>query len=150
MRRRDRGCLPHARSARPPRGRGGFTLVELLISLALSVVGLLGLLALQLVSIRGNAASRSFSEATALAQERLEALQLVPYASLSLQDNQASPETHLAPNPGSTTQQLYTRTTTITVDAANNDTNIQVDVSWSDPSVALVTHHVKLYEVRTP
>jgi type IV pilus assembly protein PilV len=123
------------------RRESGFTLVELLMAMGLSTVGLLGLISLQGMAIRGNARARSLSEATALAQERVETLQVTPYAQLAAQ---AATETGLAPSPGNTTQRLYTRVTTVVVGAAS--TSITVEVSWTEER----THQVKLYEVRTP
>ena len=103
----------------------GFTMVELLIALALSMIGLLGLMALQMTAIKGNANSRNFAEATALAQEKLEKLQVLPYASVA-----ASTETGLGANPAST---LTPYTRTVTIDSDNGTTKVlHIDVSWKD------------------
>jgi prepilin-type N-terminal cleavage/methylation domain-containing protein len=120
----------------------GFTLVELLVALALSMVGLLGLLALQMLAIRSNATSRGYAEATALAQERVEVLQTTPYAALI-----TVAEPPMGANPGST-QTLYTRTTTVTDNVINK--TIRVQVTWDDAYTAGKTHNVSLYLVRTP
>ena len=127
------------------RRQRGFTLVELLVTLALSMVGLLGGLMMQLMAMRGNAASRNFVEAVGLVQERLETAQSVSYASLA---QLATTETNLAPNPGATTQRLYTRLTTVA--AAGGSTTISVTVSWADGTQAARTHRVTMYEVRSP
>ncbi len=120
----------------------GFTMIELLIALGLSMVGLLGLIALQMVAIKSNANSRNFAEATALAQEKIEMLQATTYASVA-----GSSETNLGANPGSTLTP-YTRTTTV----ADNGTNktITVVVSWLDAYNATRTHTVQLRVVRSP
>jgi Tfp pilus assembly protein PilV len=122
------------------RRSGGFTLVELLIAMGLSMVGLLGLLALQSIAIRGNMMSRNFGEAIGIAQQRLEIAQRTPYASLSALAE--GPSTCLTtfggtsgvnPNPdaSNTTQAVYTRCTQITVNA-DNTTNLKVKVWWRD------------------
>jgi prepilin-type N-terminal cleavage/methylation domain-containing protein len=120
----------------------GFTLVELLIALALSMIGLLGLMALQISAIKGNASSRNFAEATALAQEKLEKLQVVPYANVA-----ASTETALGANPAST-QTPYTRTVTIISDNGTTKV-IEVEVSWPDEYVANKTRRVRVRQARS-
>ena len=128
-------------------GQRGFTLIELMIAMALSTIGLIGLMKLQLVAINANGTSRNISEASGLAQERLEMLQVVPYANLSTYA--ITEPTLLAPSPGSTVQKLYTRTTTITGGAAAATTTIQVTVSWLDAQFpAHPPHTVTLFEVR--
>jgi type IV pilus assembly protein PilV len=104
----------------------GFTLVELLIALALSMVGLLGLISLQMVAIKGNANSRNYAEATALAQEKLEELQVLPYVSLAA-GNDATP---IGANPTSTVKP-YSRSWSIISDNGTTKV-IQVVVSWTD------------------
>jgi type IV pilus assembly protein PilV len=123
------------------RKESGFTMVELLMAMGLSIVGLLGLVSLQMMAIKGNSRARNLSEATALAQERIEMLQMTPYSTLS---TKAGTETNLSPSPGNTTQNLYTRTTTIAVGASS--TTMTVNVSWTDEGA----HNVRLVEVRTP
>jgi prepilin-type N-terminal cleavage/methylation domain-containing protein len=126
----------------------GFTLVELLIALAISMVGLLGLLALQMIAIRANANSRNFSEAVGLAQEKLESLQVLPFANLV---GGTTAETSLAASPGSALT-IYSRNTIITTAVPLNGTTVtklEVDVSWADTSVGGKTHTVTLVDLRT-
>lgn len=52
----------------------GFTLLELLIALAILAVGLLGLAGLHVAAIRGNMSGFKLSAASAVAQERIEQL----------------------------------------------------------------------------
>ncbi len=127
------------------RRRAGFTIIELIISLALSTVGLLGLLSLQMISIRGNSSSRNLTEAIGLAQDRLERAQATVYTSLPTLN---LVEVALAPSPGSTNQALYTRTTTVNVGPTFS--TVTVVVSWPDAFLAGSTHRVSLYGVRTP
>jgi prepilin-type N-terminal cleavage/methylation domain-containing protein len=120
----------------------GFTMVELLIALALSMVGLLGLLALQMTAVKGNANSRNYAEATALAQEKLEQLQTLPYANLA-----ASAESNIGANPGSSLTP-YTRTVTIVSD--NGTTKVlQVVVSWPDEYTAGKTRAITMRLARS-
>lgn len=67
-----------ARRARPRRpagsraGERGFTLVEVLIALMVTVVGLMGLLAMHTTTIKGNRDAGRAAEATAIAQQSIE------------------------------------------------------------------------------
>jgi prepilin-type N-terminal cleavage/methylation domain-containing protein len=120
----------------------GFTLVEILIALALSLVGLMGLMALQLLAVRSNANSRNFAEATALAQEKIESLQSTSYVSIA-----AATESNLGATPGATLTP-YTRITTVADNGSYK--TISVAVSWSDDYRAGKTHAVTLYLVKSP
>jgi prepilin-type N-terminal cleavage/methylation domain-containing protein len=64
----------------------GFTLVEVLIALAILVIGLLGTLTLGITSINQNAYTRHLAQATTLAEEELENLLSLPYTHSSLTD----------------------------------------------------------------
>jgi prepilin-type N-terminal cleavage/methylation domain-containing protein len=134
---------------RQPRSRG-FTLIELMIAMALTAVGLLGLVAMQSIAIRGNMMSRNFGEAVGLAQQRLEAVQYSLYANLSanLQEGgcalnvlpaapscSGAPTANLnafSPDPSSSIEQIYTRCTAVSVDAINNVTTVQATICWND------------------
>ena len=55
---------------------GGFTLVEVLVTIAIFAIGLLGVASLQVASLRMNRAALYDSQATLLAQEMLERMQI--------------------------------------------------------------------------
>ena len=57
---------PRVRAA--PRAEGGFTLVELLVTLAVTVIGMAGLFGVFTATTRGNASARESSEALGLCQ----------------------------------------------------------------------------------
>ena len=147
--------------------RGGFTLIELLIALGLSTVGLLGLLALQIVAVRGNVMSREFSEATGIAQARLELAERTPYANLTglVEGNTCAvyyppavpncnnaPTTTVSPDPNTTTQNKYSRCTAVSVDGVNNVTTVQVSVCWKEyrTDKTTPTHAITFYAQRSP
>jgi prepilin-type N-terminal cleavage/methylation domain-containing protein len=128
----------------------GFTLIELLVSMALSTIGLLGLMALQMIAVRGNMMSRNFGDAIGIAQQRLEQAAHTPYASLS-----TLAETNTTAYPTADTSvtapNSYTRTTTVSVDAKlANTTTVTVKVDWNDTQQQPVAHHVTLVTVRSP
>ncbi len=56
----------------PRRGQRGFTLMELLITLAVSVIGMTGVMALQLATTRTNQGAANAAEAVTIAQRTLE------------------------------------------------------------------------------
>jgi prepilin-type N-terminal cleavage/methylation domain-containing protein len=130
----------------------GFTLVELLISMGLSMVGLLGLMTLQVIAVRGNMSSRNFAEATSLAQERIEWLQSVGYTGIA-----AQAKTEYLNQPGTLPRVLasaagaeYTRTTAVVIDASTNTARVSVTVQWPDPDVASKSHSVVLWTAVSP
>jgi prepilin-type N-terminal cleavage/methylation domain-containing protein len=123
------------------RNRGGFTLVEILIALALATLGLLGLMALQIITLRGNTASRQFIEAVSLAQEQLEASQVVQYANLPTVAGVNVPLTATG------SLNSYLRTTTVAAGAST--TNITVLVTWVDPDNGR-THSITMITTRSP
>lgn len=123
----------------------GFTLIELLISLGISMVGLLGLMSLQGVAVRANGSSRNMAEAIGLAQQRLELLQLSPFATLNTKN---LTEPYIAPSEDTSVQNIYNRVTVVTVGAAT--TTLTVTVSWADPDIAGRTHQVSMASVRSP
>jgi prepilin-type N-terminal cleavage/methylation domain-containing protein len=138
----------------------GFTIIELLVAMALALVGLLGLVTLQLLAVRANNGSRNFLEATGLAQEKLETLQLTPYANLSLLTPCPSPLSSLVPQETQLTPQgataaiagSYSRGTCVTAGAGTM--TIKIVVSWSDAQTnyagQAITHSITVETLRSP
>ena len=62
------------RYSKKSQGKGGFSLLEVMIALVILAVGLLGLAALQITAIRGNAFSSEMTMAALFAQQKLEEL----------------------------------------------------------------------------
>ena len=65
----------------------GFTLIELLIALVIFAVGILGVGAMQITSIKGNSKGRLISEASNLAADRIEMLLSLDYDHPALIDD---------------------------------------------------------------
>jgi hypothetical protein len=115
------------------------------------MVGLLGLMSLQMVAIRGNMSSRAFTEATSLAQERQEYLMTVPYSSLASVPAEATSPL-LNAQGQRVSAGIYSRATTVAACAGiANCLNVTVVVSWNDFELgSSKTHSVTLFQRRTP
>ena len=101
------------------RNAGGFTLIEVFISIFIMVVALTGVVAVAVSVINGNTFSKEITTATTLAMDKMEMLKNTRY--LGLQGG--GPET---------LQTSYTRTWTITNDTpAAGLKTILVRVSWN-------------------
>jgi len=59
--------------------KNGFSLIEVLIALVLFAVGILGVGAMQIGSIKGNSFSQEVTQATVLSQEKLEELRKMDF-----------------------------------------------------------------------
>lgn len=57
----------------PDRGQQGFTLPEVMIAAILAVIGLAGVLSMQIAAARGNQGASQFTDGTVFAKEALEA-----------------------------------------------------------------------------
>lgn len=65
----------------------GYTLVEVLIAMAIFALGFLSLATIQIKSIRQNASAQMYTEATTIAAESMERLISLPYDHLDLDQN---------------------------------------------------------------
>jgi type IV pilus modification protein PilV len=61
----------------------GMTLLEVIMAISILTIGLLAVAAMQSTSLRGDSFAYSRTEASTYAQDRLEALMAVPYASMT-------------------------------------------------------------------
>jgi type IV pilus assembly protein PilV len=61
------------------KGNTGFTLLEVLIAVAIFSIGILGVAALQSGSIKGNTSARGVTDIAVIATDRLEMLRGLPY-----------------------------------------------------------------------
>jgi prepilin-type N-terminal cleavage/methylation domain-containing protein len=106
----------------------GFTLIEVLIVMAIFSIGVLAVAAMQITSTKGNASARRITEATALAENQIEELMRLDYDN----DDNLKPEY----NPHGGPQGAYTvnwNVTEIDLDADGNNDSKKIDmtVSWS-------------------
>jgi type IV pilus assembly protein PilV len=100
----------------------GFSLLELLIGLVILAIGILAMSGLQITAIKNNYFSQSLTQATILAQDKIEELKNSPYANLI-----DGVETKII----SGTQ--FIRKVNVTEDPGNNIKKVIVTVQWMDP-----------------
>jgi prepilin-type N-terminal cleavage/methylation domain-containing protein len=99
----------------------GFTLIEVLIAMAIFAVGILALAGLQVTYIGGNASAQMQTEATALGAQVIEHLKSLPFDAAEL-DSAANP--HQPPAGGSEPYDVQW-----TVAEVNNTKTIDVTVT---------------------
>ena len=110
------------------KNKRGFTLVEFLIATAILSIGLLALINLQLMAIRGNHDSKEMTRAVLLAEKKMEELKNTAYSSLTIGTAQDTnnPMNGLGQSGG-----IFNRSWTIQNYAGSNFMKeITVNVSW--------------------
>ena len=102
----------------------GFTLLEVIVAIAILGFGLLGVASMQIASIEGNDFAGSFSTGIAWATDRMEKLMVLSYSATDLTSGD-----HTDPSPPSG----YTITWNVTDDFPISDTKrVIVTVTWTD------------------
>ncbi len=114
----------------------GFTVIEVLIGLVILAIGLLGIGAMQITSVKGGAFSNSITQATILAQDELEYLKQLSYGDSNLSNGQH--------NQGVVPGTIFSRSYRVGEDAGNSMKTITVTVQWKDR----VDHSVSLKTIR--
>jgi len=99
----------------------GFTLIEILMALAVFSIGILGVASMQILSVNYNGYARRTTEATTIVTELIERTMTLPYDA-----NDLDP----ANNPRQVTAGIYTVTWNVT-DNVDNKT-INMTVSWPE------------------
>ncbi len=102
----------------------GFSLIEILIGLIILAVGLLAIGGLQITSIKGNFFSNNITQATILAQDKLEYLKHLSYTDSNLNVGQH--------NEGTIPNTIFTRQYNVLEDTGNNMKTITVTIQWMD------------------
>ena len=111
-------------------GEGGFTLLEVIVAISILTFGLLAVASMQMTAIRGNYNASNITEATTVAQDRLEDLMGLLYS-----DPLLAPGNGLS-DPAPPSPSGYT----ITYDVLDNNPMmntrlITVTVQWQDKGV---------------
>ncbi len=102
----------------------GFSLIEVMIALVVLAAGLLGLMAMQVVSIRGNVFSTEMTYASFLAQKEFEELRDMDYDSV-VNDTKIIPASEL------TKGVAYTITRTVSDNTPTDDMKtVELEIKW--------------------
>jgi type IV pilus modification protein PilV len=112
----------------PPSAKAGFTLIETLIGISIFAIGLLAVASMQIYSVRNTTVGNIRSQATMLANQKMEEIKVTDFADLVA--NEVEPGIDAEGNPGG----IFNRTTTITTPPAPFDTDVRqvhVEVDWS-------------------
>jgi Tfp pilus assembly protein PilV len=124
-----------------PARRAGYALLEVLVTLAVSLVALGALVKFQGVLFHGDAAARARSQAVLLAEQRLETLHAALIAEgIEAVDGGSDAWTGDLIPAGDDDAARYTRTWTIAGDDATATAQINVTVEWNDPEGTAVVH----------
>jgi prepilin-type N-terminal cleavage/methylation domain-containing protein len=146
------------RGPRTRRRQGGFTLLELLITMAITVIGLTGLLSLYVVTARGNATTSRSGEAVAVAEATVEEIRnlslekLLTEFSVAALPIDANLDT-VAGRAGVTFNRRV-QVTELTA-TSTNLVKIRVEVTWTDAGAAtgsdngIHDHRVSFELIRT-
>ena len=109
------------------KNKRGFTLVEFLIATFILSFGLLALINLQWMAIRGNSDSKEMTRAIFLAEKKTEELRNTPYASLASGSDANNPINGQGQSGG-----IFTRSWTIqNYSGSNYMKQITVIVNWT-------------------
>lgn len=128
------------------RGEAGFTMVELLITLSISVIGMTGALALHLATARANAGSAATADAIAAAQKTLEDARSQSYAELIASYGALPIDDDFGGTTITGRTETFTRRIQIDPVGGNNDLlRVRVEISWND----LGDHTIALELLRT-
>jgi type IV pilus assembly protein PilV len=113
----------------------GFSLIEVLISLTILAFGMLAVGGMQITSAKGGFSSSSVTNATILAQSKLEELKRLPYNDSNLGEGKH--------NEGLLPDSIFSRVCDI-ADISSTMKVITVTVRWDDAG----EHSIKLTTVR--
>ena len=109
---------------KPASGERGFTLIELLIALTVLLIGISGILAMQLTSMRSTAYSRHATEATVLAEDQMESLRTIPIASVANGTENVDAQGNVSATG------FYTRTWSVSWNATGTVATLMVTTGW--------------------
>ena len=109
------------------RQEGGFTIIEVLIALVVLLIGMAGILMLQLTSTEATSFSRHATEASILAEDKMEVLRTSPVSMLVSDDDRVD-----ALGVRDEENGFYTRVWTIAPGAPGEPTDIEVEVQWKE------------------
>jgi prepilin-type N-terminal cleavage/methylation domain-containing protein len=116
----------------------GFSLIEIMIALAIFSIGILGVASMQILSVNYNSHARRTTEGTSWGVERMERLMTLPYDDADLDP---------ATNPHTDARGIYNITWNITDNTDNKSINLTV--SWTSLGVTknLLINYIKPQDI---
>lgn len=122
-----------------PRARGGFTLVEVMLAVALLAIGVLAMLALQMNAMRGSQLGRHYTDASQIARDEMERLLQLDWddADLALQAWTApedKPRAIQVDGEPDTVEQMFQVARRVTAGADADMRMVDVRVTWYEPN----------------
>jgi Tfp pilus assembly protein PilV len=114
------------------RRASGMTLIEVLIALLVTTVALLGALATVGITVHGASFSRNATEASVLAQSKLEQMVSLQQGASTDPLPANATEATIDANGTVSATGAYTRTTTWSPVPGGKQRQVQVEVDWSD------------------
>ncbi len=118
-------------------GRKGFTLIEVLVGFVILAVGMLAIAAMQITSTKSGYFSNNVTQASVLAQDKLEHLKNLSYRHSDLSGGQH--------NEGTISGTIFSRQYTVAEDAGNSIKIITVTVQWTDRE----NHNISFSTIRS-
>jgi len=100
----------------------GFTIIEVLIAMAIFSIGILGVAAMQIASVKGNASAQSVTDVATWASDRVEKLMVLAYDDVSLSPGEYS---------------IAAGTLTMITDGIDNDYDGEIDESGETGPVTI-------------
>jgi prepilin-type N-terminal cleavage/methylation domain-containing protein len=135
---------------RAARSESGFTLVELLIAMAILGMGMLTVALAQVSALRMTSKARSLSQAMYLAQEQLDTFMALPGGNVLFTTAAADVADPLGPldiNANDEDQTTFTRRWTVEPDQPSVGlTRITINVGWDTPSG--LSHEIELQGIK--
>jgi prepilin-type N-terminal cleavage/methylation domain-containing protein len=114
---------------KPLENRDGFTLVEVMIALAMLTIALLGLVSVTVAVIQGTDFSKRMTTATTLAKDKMEEIGRLSYNNVV----SATDYRKLDSSPG-TTGDYFTRVVTVTTSTGMKTVKVAVNFNWGGKS----------------
>ena len=115
----------------------GYSLIEILISVAIFAIGILGIAGLQIRATNADTHSRLFTEAYTVATDRIETIMLLPYSDATLVPG--SEELPAVAGPGNRYNLSYTVVNNAGPTPPNNTKTITVRVQINQSILPAVT-----------
>lgn len=142
-------------SAPLPHPQGGFTLIEIMVTMGITLLGLAAMLTLHNTVAEGNRMSVESAEASAVAESALEDLRQDSIATLESTYSAVPIDVNLADVQGRNNQVFARRLLVQAVSGSTDLVRLRVEVTWTDSGAAagaddgIHDHRVVLEELRT-